>query len=334
LQLSIKFLTWNLENFFLLATSSATTPLKPKEKVETIAKVFKDINPDIAFLTEVGGKESLDHFNEIFLNEEYEVLLKKGNSNRGIENGYLIKKTFLDKYKLIFDYKSHANKPINFLYPHEHLENKKVLNQGYRKKYHSHKMSRDLADLRFFKLEDQNKRQPIFIFLGVHLKSKLDKDGIDWQGTKRRRAEMAYTVEQVQKLKSRYHDLTPIFLTGDFNGECHQDRKDPEFVELIRVEDFLDFTEQLNLPREECFSFIGIDKARKPFGVQLDYFFLNKASSHYLIKQGCGFYRYKNDTGAIFPTPQNPGARFALPSDHYPLVTEWTEDILDIIIDS
>lgn len=326
--MSFRFLTWNIENFFLLPTSAATTPLKPKAKVEIIAEVIKDIDPDVVFLTEVGGKKSLDHFNEIYLNSEYEVLLTKGNSNRGIEVGYLIKKAFLKENDLIFEYISHVHKPINFLYPHEHMENKKVLIKGHRQKYHSHKMSRDLAELRFFHLSDKEKKSPKLIFLGVHLKSKLDKDGIDWQGTKRRRAEMAYSVKQLKKLNERYKGETPIFLTGDFNGECHRDKKDPEFVELIAYDDFLDFTDHLMLPREECFSFIGMDKAKKPFGLQLDYFFLAKRWSKLLEKEGTGFYRYKNDTGAIFPIPQNPGARFALASDHYPLVTQWNKLIL------
>lgn len=326
--MNIKFLTWNLENFFLLPATSGTYFPKPKEKVQAIANVFKDIEPDIAFLMEVGGLASLDHFNEKFLNEDYRVFLKKGNSNRGIEIGYLIKRSFLKRHNVLADLIGHANKPINFLYPHEHQQNKKALIKGQKHRHHSHRMSRDLAELRLYHQEDCNKEHPLLIFLGVHLKSKLDKDGIDWQGTKRRKAELSYCLDIYQKREKEFRGQCPLFFTGDFNGECHKTKLDPEFSELAQISGLWDFTDHLNFPREECASFIGMDKAKKPFPLQLDYFFYHERWNNFIDAAHSGFYRYRNDEGMPFPLPQNPGARFALPSDHYPLVTTWSQKLL------
>jgi hypothetical protein len=270
--LSLKFLSWNLENFFLLPATSATYNPKPKEKVQAISEVFKDLQPDIAFVMEVGGLASLDHFNEHYLDGEYRVFLKRGNSNRGIEIGYLVKRSFLKKHQLVADLISHSHKPINFLYPHEHQENKKALIKGQKHRHHSHRMSRDLAELRFYHQDDGAKISPVMIFLGAHLKSKLDRDGIDWQGTKRRRAELKYCLDIYQKREKSYQGKCPLFFTGDFNGECHQEKLDPEFSDLAHLSDatgkVLDFTDHLKMAREECTSFIGMDKNKRPFPLQ------------------------------------------------------------------
>lgn len=325
----VTFLTWNLENFFLVPSPIPNIPRKAKEKIEKIAEVFQEIEPDIAFLIEVGGKDSLDKFNDDYLKNTYKVSLLKGNSNRGIEIGFLINKKFLEKNQLQFDHISHARKPIEFLYPHEKIQNQKAMIKGKKALHRSHFLSRDLAELRLFKKNDPLKLRPVLAIFGVHLKSKLDKEGIDWQGTKRRQAEATYLANIYRHRKEKWNNKCPIFITGDFNGELHDKKKDPEFRELYLLEELKDFTDHLNLPREECFSFIGMDKHKRSFGLQLDYFLLDKRYVPLLEKKECGFYRYKNKEGGIIPIPQNPGARFGLPSDHYPLVIEFNPGLLD-----
>lgn len=326
--MSLTFLTWNLENFFLAPTTLPQTFPKSKEKIKKIAKVFKETDPEVAFLVEVGGRESLEIFNKDYLENKYKVSLFKGNSNRGIELGFLIKQDFLTKHKLIFDHIGHARKPIQFLYPHETLRNKKAMIKGEAPPHRSHFLSRDLAELRFYRKDDHLKVRPVLAFLGVHLKSKLDKEGIDWQGKRRRQAEAAYLASIFKKREEKWRGKTPIFITGDFNGECHRGKRDEEFRDLYHLEKVDDFTDILDLPREECISFVGIDKNKRSFGLQLDYFFFHQKWKDYLQKEHSGFYRYKSLEGRITPLPQNPGAKHALPSDHYPLITEWEEDIL------
>lgn len=329
LQLKFSFLCWNLENFFLVPSPIPNIPRKAKEKTEKIAEVVKELNPDILFLTEVGGRDSLELFNKEYLNENYKVSLLKGNSNRGIEIGYLISKDFLDKNNLIFDHIGHARKPIEFLYPHEKLQNQKAMIKGQKPLHRSHFLSRDLAELRIYKKNDHLKIRPLLCLLGVHLKSKLDKEGIDWQGTKRRQAEASYLAEIYKKRNEKWNGKCPIFITGDFNGELNKEKRDPEFRDLYQLDGVLDFTEHLKLPREESFSFIGMDKNKRSFGIQLDYFMLHKDYVPYLDKKHCGFYRYKNSEGGVIPIPQNPGAKYGLPSDHYPLFIEFKSGLLE-----
>ena len=327
--MSLKILSWNLENFFLIPSTLPHIQRKPSEKVKKIKEVFLELSPDIAFLTEVGGKDSLDEFNNKSLKDEYRVSLLKGNSPRGIEIGYLIKKKWLQRNDLIFDHISHSKKPIEFLYPHEKVQNQKAMLKGKSPALKSHCLSRDLAELRVYRKKDTLKLKPILVILGVHLKSKLDKDGIDWQGKRRRQAESKYLAKIYNKLYEKWNSSVPIFITGDFNGEFHQQQKDPEFNAINEIEDLRDFTEQLSIPREECFSFIGIDKHKRNVQMQLDYFLLSKKFYHLLEKKHCGFFRYKNEKGAPLPIPQNPGAKYGLPSDHYPLVVQFNKDILD-----
>ncbi len=85
----------NAENLFLDQTkpSSPNQPIKPKEKIQWLARSIQDINPDILSLCEIGGKESLEKFSQIYLKNQYHEALIQGNSNRNIHIGYLIKKS-------------------------------------------------------------------------------------------------------------------------------------------------------------------------------------------------------------------------------------------------
>ncbi len=319
--MSYTFIAWNLENFFLSTDLDLGRSRKDPEKVRTIAKVFNELNPDIAFLSEVGGSASLSELNEKYLQNNYQVLLKKGNSNRGIEIGYLVKREFLKDLGLKAELRSHARKPINFLYPHESRENKQALIKGSKPRHQSHRMSRDLAELHLLK-----KEKSAAIFLGVHLKSRLDKEGIDWQGLRRRTAESAYTANIYKNRAQKFS--CPIFVCGDFNGEIPLSKRDPEFRDFYHIDGLKDFTDHLNLPREECVSFIGMDRNKKPIPMQLDAFLFHEKWLSHIKESECGFYRYRNEEGGVFPLALNPGARHALPSDHYPLVTTWKTSLL------
>ena len=320
----IKFTTWNLENFFIRPNLRYPHRiLKLQSKVEKIAEVLNAIHTDFLFLTEVGGSEDLQHFNEKYLESHYEIFFKKGNSNRGIELAFMAKKEILENRNWEVNLVSHAQCPISFLYPHEVKENKKSIKDGYLPRHKGHKMSRDLLQLEVYDKGDRSK--PLFILLGVHFKSKLDKEGIDWNGQRRRQAESRYSAEVYKKLAQKYHGKVPIFITGDFNGEAHKEKREPEFRDLYAL-DLEDFSEELDLPIDHRYTFIGMDKQKKPVGLQLDYFFMPKGFGIHLIHEESGFYRYCNEAGEVYPIPQNPGAKYALPSDHYPIVISFSDD--------
>src|SRR5690606_32967811 len=117
--------------------STSTTANKPLKKVWDVAAAIKDIDADIYMLNEVGGQESLENFNRHFLDDRYTVMLKEGNSHRGIDVGYLVRRGLENEFKFV--HLTHKDRPLQFLYPHE------TQTAGGGK---SHYFSRDVSELR------------------------------------------------------------------------------------------------------------------------------------------------------------------------------------------
>lgn len=302
----MKLCLYNVENLFLLNHGLNDNYKKPVEKVEWIARTIKEINPDIAMLCEVGGLESLDYFNSHYLNDRYTTVLSPGNSDRGIEMGYLINKNLPLTHFLI----SHKDRPINFNYPHE-------INEFMYKKIPLpvHKFSRDIAELRLF---DKNKKIHALIFL-VHLKSKLDKDGIDFNGKLRRKAELETLIAVYKKRCVEFPDC-PIIVAGDFNGLAQKFSFEPEFAKLYTETDLEDILEVINEPLENRYTYFYFNKDLVREASQLDYIMLPPKLHSLVKKEESGIYHYRDSSGIRLPTPQDSFQRYALPSDHYPLV--------------
>jgi endonuclease/exonuclease/phosphatase family metal-dependent hydrolase len=307
----MRLCTFNVENLFL-STTSVHQPLKNVDKVKWLARVIRDIDADVIFLVEVGGKISLEKFNSDYLDNNYHSSLIEGNSSRGIELGYLIHKRL--SYRC--EHLTHRNRPLNFIYPHHQKENENLVKQGKQIRYQSELMSRDIAELR---LLDENDNL-VCILLGLHLKSKLDDTGVDFNGNKRRASEMKLVLESYKKLDQRYHGKVPIFITGDFNGHANITNTEEAFQAIYKQTNLLDISEHLNWDESERTTFVIYDKNKKAVPLQLDYFFLDKKWAHLLNKEECAVYRYQKEN--VLPLPQTPFARAELPSDHYPLVVD------------
>ena len=80
--------------------SSSNTDLKSLAKTSQIASIINDIGAEIYVLNEVGGKESLSVFCTHFLHDNYTPHLIEGNSDRGIDVGYIVKATSEYNYDL------------------------------------------------------------------------------------------------------------------------------------------------------------------------------------------------------------------------------------------
>lgn len=268
----------NLENFFLLETKDQ----KPHEKVQWIADTIKNISPDILMLCEVGGRESLDLFSSKYLSDNFLPLLLPGNSDRGIEIGYMVKKS------LPFTYKHISHKEKSF--------------------------SRDVSELRIFK----NKKLELIILL-VHLKSKWDREGNDPQGFTKRSQEITTLLEIYNALEAQFPD-TPIMISGDFNGVAQKNNCEREFREIYKKTALLDVLEVLNVPDEDRVTYVHFAKDGKPECFQLDYIFLSVTLQDKIKKEESGIYLYQAPSGEPLGLPKNSFERYALPSDHYPLV--------------
>lgn len=328
--LNLKICLLNAENLFLLfeekpgpevlnynegqwqRLSTSVYENKPLQKTLEIKKALVDINADIIMFCEVGGRESLENFNALFLEDKYSVALIEGNSDRNIDVGFLVRKGL----PFYFDLQSNKNRSINYLYPHE----RQSLSTGYPIKggkiTTSHKLSRDCAELRLF---SKDRERPFLIFLLTHLKSRLDPDRIDPGGVERRKAELTTVVEIYQELANQYPG-TPIALCGDFNGNATRTQTDEEFLPLYKLTPLEDVLEIAKTPLEDRATFYQVRSGGRSEGKQIDFCFVNPLLAQHLIPNASQVYRWKDLYGMALPTPRNLEQKLLLPSDHYPVV--------------
>jgi exonuclease III len=295
MELQLKFLLYNTENLFLDGHIAFSAMKKPIEKTTAIAKIINDENPDVAMLLEVGGIESLEYFTKNFLNDKYLPMLLPGNSDRGIEMGYLIRKDLL----LHFEIKSHKDLAIHY---------------RFQDKIETSKFSRDISELKIF----DNTKLKIIILL-VHLKSKWDREGNDPGGALKRSAELNSLVEYYLELKKAY-PTTPVMIAGDFNGSAQRSNCEPEFAPLYRLTDLEDVLETDYQGPEDRHTYYQFTREGKRFGYQLDYMFIPKELISKISKEKTGVYRYNLGVKKAFVPPASIFERASLPSDHYPVI--------------
>lgn len=278
---------------------------KPLDKVEWVGRTIKEIDADIVMLVEVGGIQSLDLFNKRYLNDAYYTALLPGNSDRGIEMGYLIHKRLSHFHQIL----SHRETKLNFNYPHEITEHQ---TQG--KKLKNHRFSRDISELRLLKDDKVD-----YILMLVHLKSKLDKEGIDFNGTLRRKAELEKLVETYNTRRKEFPGV-PIIIGGDFNGHAQKILTGQEFISLYLHSDLEDVLEVIGEAAERRFSYFHFNRENIREASQLDYIMLPPELHSKVQKEESGIYHYRDQHGVVLPYPQDSFQRYALPSDHYPIV--------------
>lgn len=319
---TLRLVQFNVENLFLFLDlyngqdlskiteaewqkfSSSSTPNKSLYKTRALAAAIEDMAPDILMLNEVGGLDSINNFNEHFLRSQYTVYLKEGNSRRGIDVGYLIRKGLPSKPLLI----THRDRPIQFLYPHEN----QTPSGG-----KSHYFSRDVAELRLF---DPGQNSPRLVVLLTHLKSKLDTERIDPEGRLRRAAELRTLSEIYNEVKKELDGKAPIIVAGDFNGIASPNNTEPEFHPLYDSTDLLEVFETLQKPKEERYTQVQISPLLAPQYLQIDYIFASPHLRDRIVRDETFVYRFRDHLGQVIPPPRNLDERSQLPSDHYPVV--------------
>ena len=296
------------------ALSLASGMNKSLLKTRWLGETLLEIDADIIMLNEVGGPESLNNFNRHFLENRYEPYLLVGNSERGIDVGYLVRRGLDGQFLQI----SHRQRPLHFLYPHEIDSNVYFEGLEPAKQRTTHYFSRDASELRWFA---PGSTTPALIFLLVHLKSKLDPESIDPGGRLRREAEL-------KTLVTIYNDLrleapgVPIVVAGDFNGFASRMMTDPEFSELHQKSDLVEVFDHLGQGLEECATQINFHRSSGRQFLKIDHIFVSpelvpKIESAYV-------HRYRSDLRVMLPFAQTLEQRNALPSDHYPLVVNFT----------
>lgn len=284
--------------------SKASVPNKSLLKTLWLADSLLAIDADLIFLCEVGGEESIKNFAHHFLKDAYTPHLIEGNSDRGIDIGYLVKKDFPYKVEL----RSYKDRPLKFHYPHEDEATRRT-----------HYFSRDCAELRVYK---EGSATPALVCLSVHLKSKLDPEGIDPEGKDRRAAELASLVEIYKEIRSE-PGQPPVLVAGDFNGCARRANIAPEFQALVST-DLESMQDILERDGPDAATQLQFNRSAQIQWLQIDYIFMSPELKTHLIPNGCEVFRYRSELNVALPLPTTLDQRLNLPSDHYPVVATFT----------
>lgn len=285
--------------------------LKPLFKLHAIADLIREESPDIIGLTEVGGLESAQNFVDLFLKDEYKVFATPGQSERGIENVFLVKGKLSRKAKV----KSHREWPVPFFYRHEmdpEAHASAVLAAEYANlgRAESRKLSRDIPLLLV------GGKKPLLAVLLAHLKSGFDPEGFDPEGHLRRSAELLALLDIAASVPG---DI-PLVIMGDFNGNASRFETGKEFLPLYARTDWEDVLELGGAPKHERHTHVSFF-ARSFTASQLDYLFLRGDLKKRLVPGSAKVYRYRfADENGEMMVPFSFRERALLPSDHYPLI--------------
>jgi endonuclease/exonuclease/phosphatase family metal-dependent hydrolase len=271
---------WNL-------MSSSLINNKSKEKCLSLARTILDAEADIVMVTEVGGPESLSNFSKYLLNDAFEAFSLPSNSDRGIDLGYLVRRSLPLKPSL----KSH----VDYILPEP-----------------ARRFSRDVL-----RMDLKEGEETKLIFLLVHIKSKLDLRRKDFEGRSQRVMEVAGLIEIYQSLKTLN---VPILIGGDFNGHAGEKDTEEEFRQIYEKTDLKDIAYLAGVPDEERFSYIYFNRGGNRFVQQIDYLFISDQYAPLLDPAGCLFPRYKTPEGLALPIPKRMEQKNILPSDHYPFL--------------
>lgn len=263
---------------------------KPINKIWGLVDAIEDINPDILMLTEVGGKESLDHFNNYFLKNAYTAYFVETNSNRAIDLAFLVKKNLPFEATTL----SHRDTPLTI--------------DSYQHSGPAVRFSRDVVEMRL----SQNSNLQLILLL-THLKSKISTDK-DFQGRDLRRAEANALAALYSQLRQKYSSV-PVVVGGDFNASLTS----YELEELAKT-DLTDFHDILNSTADERISQIHFNYQGQPQPQVLDYLLVSPELKNKVIKDHSYTYRYKSFHNTPHPLPTNVSQRYHMPSDHFPLV--------------
>lgn len=262
---------------------------KPLSKIWGLTNAIMDINPDILMLIEVGGKESLEHFNHYFLKDQYVPHFVETNSKRSIDLAFLVKK----------DLTLHAQAISN---------REATVNVGsYRGSGVAARFSRDVAELHIY-----HGKEIKLILLLTHLKSKISTDK-DFQGRDLRQAEAEALANLYRKVAEK-NPNTPIIVGGDLNS----DLASPE-LEALTQTNLTDFHELIGSTSEDRISLVHFDYQGAAHPQTLDYLLISPHLKTKIIKEKSFTYRYKS-FDVPHPLPTTVHQRFHMPSDHFPLV--------------
>ena len=280
---------------------------KSEEKLIEIKRVIEDLNADILVLQEVFGKASLEHFVKRYLGDKYDVLLRRGNDERGIQVGFLVKKSLNAHYSL----ESYKDIRIQRDYG--------IYHRG------MPVFSRDLPALYLRQKDGSNSRakdDPDLIVLGGHFKSKRPTPG-DFESNMRREIEAETAARIFQDINNQHGGRVPIALLLDTNTR----QSSPEIQSLRSVtKDSLDLMGN-KITLDERVTHTFHPRGARLDAKQVDAQLLNDKMASLLTNSYVYHYKDQNGKNKIYLGDYTSkiypiffGQRKKNPSDHFPVV--------------
>lgn len=295
-------MAYNVENLFWSVGKYETLPdlqhranndtvpqRKSDEDIETIRKIIKQADPDIAILTEVESIVALQKLAQDSLGN-YDSYLIEGNDARGIDIGFIIKKD------------------LPFLVEHQSHKDETWFDPITRKDIKL--FSRDAPALLFRK----NKSEPPFlIVMGNHAKSKRDRAG-DPESRMIRTAQYDRIAEIVERYKRTYGPQVPILLGGDFNTDVNTS---PELNQLNKSLTSSFNVAKISTPKDQRITHTFHPRDGPTHKSQMDDIRVNTSLADAIIE--AKVIRYQNPDGTIMPFASTFDERSKQPSDHLPV---------------
>lgn len=291
-------------------------PQKPLHKLFGLQELFLKERPDVAMICEVGGMKSLEAFNSLFLNDSYLPLMSEGDSERGIECCFLVKKGIGLESSVV----GHHNIQVKYKYEFEEL-GKNSGKDSLVVPFSKRRMSRSVQELSLYGSKSDSK-SPLLVILMVHLKSGFDPDQIDEKGRRRRGAEVASLIKLKKSVERKFGDNVPVIIAGDFNGDASLESHDPEFSPMYRDNNMRDVLKLASRPKFDRITHFTFIESKIQTN-QLDYIFLPPSLYESFLSEKT--YVHKWCYAGSFEEMQPPSSlreRNELPSDHYPLICE------------
>jgi endonuclease/exonuclease/phosphatase family metal-dependent hydrolase len=266
--------------------------LKPLEQTQGVAKAILEAKLDIVVLQEVEGIEALENFGREFLDNKYFPISLRGNDERGIDIGFLVKKN------LPFEIQMDSYKAIKWIDPSDATGSEKLL------------FSRDLPVMKIYFTSAQPRGPPDMVLIGTHFKSQRDR-ARDPKSRIFREAQVKETTRIIREMQNTYGSRTPILLAGDFNGDIHNS----EFRHLTETGLLEEAFEVKQIPASQRVTHTYHPRGGATEESQLDAFMFTPNFRHYV--KDAGVHRYKNPDGSVKPLPQSYAEREQNPSDHF-----------------
>lgn len=291
----MQILIWNLQDFFVFLDkhpdnqaldisqlteaqwqmlSSSFKDNKELVKVKAIADLINQQKPQILLFTEVGGGESLNNFNQYFLEDNYQVIHFDSNSDRGIDIAALVQADL---------------KLSSTIFHRDDVFARGVL-----------ELKLDIGSLSL-------------CILLTHLKSKLNKDGSDFEGRKKREQEVLKLIHYAER---RIKQGQEVMVCGDLNGIIYEDESEHELSHFAKKLGLKDVLSHLQLPDFDRATYLYYNKSQRMIPMQLDYCLVTEGLKS-LLGKDTGVLDFTGKKRTNFPVSLK--EKKVHPSDHYPL---------------